>query len=86
MCAAPGRHGGERNAVKRMCNSVMSVTRRDSPGGLCLRLRKDRSRGARGADPARSCSEHCMSDDAKLGLILLFMVFALMVIGPVVAG
>ena len=35
---------------------------------------------------ARSCSEHCMSDDAKLGLILLFMVFALMVIGPVVAG
>jgi len=27
-----------------------------------------------------------MSDDAKLGLILLFMVFALMVIGPVLAG
>jgi len=27
-----------------------------------------------------------MSDDAKLGLFLLFMVFALMVIGPVVAG
>jgi len=27
-----------------------------------------------------------MSDDAKLGLIVLFMVFALMVIGPVVAG
>jgi hypothetical protein len=27
-----------------------------------------------------------MSDDAKLGLILLFMVFALMVIGPVIAG
>lgn len=30
--------------------------------------------------------EHHMSDDAKLGLILLFMVFALMVIGPVIAG
>jgi hypothetical protein len=29
--------------------------------------------------------EH-MSDDAKLGLIVLFMVFALMVIGPVIAG
>jgi hypothetical protein len=42
--------------------------------------------GARGADPARSCSEHCMSDDAKLGLLVLFMVFALMVIGPVLAG
>jgi hypothetical protein len=41
---------------------------------------------ARGAEGARSCSEHCMSDDAKLGLILLFMVFALMVIGPVLAG
>jgi len=27
-----------------------------------------------------------MSDEAKLGLILLFVVFALMVIGPVVAG
>jgi len=27
-----------------------------------------------------------MSDDAKLGLILLFTVFALMVIGPVIAG
>jgi len=27
-----------------------------------------------------------MSDDAKLGLIVLFMVFALMVIGPFVAG
>jgi hypothetical protein len=27
-----------------------------------------------------------MSDDAKLGLILLFMVFALMVIGPALAG
>jgi len=35
---------------------------------------------------ARSCSEHYMSDDAKLGLILLFMVFALMVIGPALAG
>jgi len=34
----------------------------------------------------RSCSEHYMSDDAKLGLILLFMVFALMVIGPALAG
>ncbi len=33
-----------------------------------------------------SCLEHYMSDDAKLGLILLFMVFALMVIGPVIAG
>jgi hypothetical protein len=51
-----------------------------------LRPRKDRLSGARGADAVRSCSEHCMSDDAKLGLILLFMVFALMVIGPVVAG
>ncbi len=30
--------------------------------------------------------EQHMSDDAKLGLILLFMVFALMVIGPVIAG
>jgi hypothetical protein len=47
-----------------------------------------------GARPAYGCSaisagpwlEHQMSDDAKLGLILLFMVFALMVIGPVVAG
>jgi hypothetical protein len=48
--------------------------------------RKDRSNGARGAGAARSCSEHCMSDEAKLGLILLFVVFALMVIGPVVAG
>jgi len=27
-----------------------------------------------------------MSDEAKLGLILLFVVFALMVIGPVMAG
>jgi len=27
-----------------------------------------------------------MSDDAKLGLILLFMVFALMVIGTALAG
>jgi hypothetical protein len=35
---------------------------------------------------AKEGPEHCMSDDAKLGLILLFMVFALMVIGPVVAG
>ena len=33
-----------------------------------------------------ACPEHHMSDDAKLGLILLFMVFALMVIGPVIAG
>ena len=33
-----------------------------------------------------ACPEHQMSDDAKLGLILLFMVFALMVIGPVIAG
>ena len=32
------------------------------------------------------CTEQQMSDDAKLGLILLFVVFALMVIGPVVAG
>ena len=43
---------------------------------------KRRKRCRRGG----SCSEHRMSDDAKLGLILLFMVFALMVIGPVVAG
>ncbi len=35
---------------------------------------------------AAGAVEHDMSDDAKLGLILLFMVFALMVIGPVVAG
>jgi hypothetical protein len=48
--------------------------------------REDRSNGARGADAARFCSEHCMSDEVKLGLILLFVVFALMVIGPVVAG
>jgi len=27
-----------------------------------------------------------MSEDAKLGLILLFMVFAIMVIGPALAG
>jgi len=27
-----------------------------------------------------------MSDDMKLGLLVLFMVFALMVIGPVLAG
>ena len=33
-----------------------------------------------------TCLEHHMSDDAKLGLILLFTVFALMVIGPVIAG
>jgi hypothetical protein len=51
-----------------------------------LRSKEGPSNGARGAGAARSCSEHCMSDDAKLGLILLFMVFALMVIGPVVAG
>jgi len=85
MREAPGC-GGNPNAVKRMCNSVMSITRGDSPGSLCLRPRKDRSCGARGADAARSCSEHEMSDDAKLGLILLFMVFALMVIGPALAG
>jgi hypothetical protein len=48
--------------------------------------RTDRSNGARGADAARSCSEQCMSDEVKLGLIVLFVVFALMVIGPVVAG
>jgi len=35
---------------------------------------------------AGACPEHYMSDDAKLGLILLFMVFALMVIRPVIAG
>jgi hypothetical protein len=64
----------------------MSVTRRDAPGGLCLRPGRDRSNGARGAGAARSCSEHCMSDEAKLGLIVLFVVFALMVIGPVMAG
>jgi hypothetical protein len=64
----------------------MSITRCESRDGLWLRPRKDRLSGARGADAARSCSEHRMSDDAKLGLILLFMVFALMVIGPVVAG
>jgi hypothetical protein len=33
-----------------------------------------------------SCLENQMSDDMKLGLLLLFVVFALMVIGPVVAG
>jgi hypothetical protein len=38
------------------------------------------------AAAAGTCLEHHMSDDAKLGLILLFMVFALMVIGPVIAG
>ena len=38
------------------------------------------------AEAAGICLEHDMSDDAKLGLILLFMVFALMVIGPVIAG
>lgn len=27
-----------------------------------------------------------MSEDAKLGLLLLFMVFAIMVIGPALAG
>jgi len=27
-----------------------------------------------------------MSEDAKLGLIVLFMVFAIMVIGPALAG
>ena len=86
MRAAPGSYGSDRNAVKRMCNSVMSVTRCDARVGLCLRSRKDRPYGARGADAARSCSEHYMSDDAKLGLILLFMVFALMVIGPALAG
>ncbi|HEY6822868.1 MAG TPA: hypothetical protein VI195_00390 [Steroidobacteraceae bacterium] len=37
-------------------------------------------------EAAGACPEHHMSDDAKLGLILLFMVFALMVIGPVIAG
>ena len=51
------------------------VAAKEGPG-------KRRMRRRRGG----SCSEHCMSDDAKLGLILLFMVFALMVIGPVVAG
>jgi hypothetical protein len=49
----------------------MSITRCLAPGSLCLR-------------PGRP--ERRMSDDAKLGLILLFMVFALMVIGPVLAG
>ena len=86
MHAPPGSPRGERQQVKRMCNSVMSVTRCDARVGLCLRPRKDRPYGARGADAARSCSEHYMSDDAKLGLILLFMVFALMVIGPALAG
>jgi hypothetical protein len=38
------------------------------------------------AAAAGTSLEHHMSDDAKLGLILLFMVFALMVIGPVIAG
>jgi len=38
------------------------------------------------AEVAGICLEHYMSDDAKLGLILLFMVFALMVIGPVIAS
>jgi len=30
--------------------------------------------------------EHHMSEDAKFGLILLFMVFAIMVIGPALAS
>jgi hypothetical protein len=38
------------------------------------------------AESAGTWLEHYMSDDAKLGLILLFMVFALMVIGPVIAA
>ena len=32
------------------------------------------------------CLEHQMSDDTKLGFLLLFVVFAIMVIGPVLAG
>jgi hypothetical protein len=35
---------------------------------------------------AGSCLEIQMSDDMKLGLLLLFVVFALMVIGPVIAA
>lgn len=54
----------------------MPITRPHSPSALWLQR----------AESAETCLEHYMSDDAKLGLILLFMVFALMVIGPVIAG
>ena len=55
---------------------MISITRSDSLPGIWLQR----------AQVAGSCLEKQMSDDMKLGLILLFMVFALMVIGPVLAG
>ena len=56
----------------------MCVTRLRAPSGISLHRIKWQG-------PAWSM-EHRMTDDTKLGLILLFMVFALMVIGPVLAG
>jgi hypothetical protein len=64
----------------------MSVTRCDAPGGLCLPPGRTDQTAHEAPDAARFYPEHCMSDEVKLGLILLFVVFALMVIGPVVAG
>ena len=52
----------------------MSITRRYSPAGICSPSGGKFLRGS------------TMSEDAKLGLILLFMVFAIMVIGPALAG
>jgi hypothetical protein len=53
---------------------------------MCVTRMRARPAYGCSAVSAAPCVEHQMSDDAKLGLILLFMVFALMVIGPVVAG
>jgi hypothetical protein len=62
--------------MRPISSNVMPITRPQSVSVLLLQR----------AESAGTWLEHCMSDDAKLGLILLFMVFALMVIGPVIAG
>lgn len=64
--------------MRRGENYVMCITRLRAPSGISLHRIKWQG-------PAWSM-EHRMSDDTKLGFILLFVVFALMVIGPVLAG
>ena len=62
--------------MRPISSNVMPITRPQSVSVLWLQR----------AELAGTWLEHYMSDDAKLGLILLFMVFALMVIGPFIAG
>ena len=75
------RHPARNRAEMRRCAHPMLGGRDTGHSGDAVRGVSYWSAHGASEDP----EHHTMSEDAKLGLLLLFMVFAVMVIGPVLA-